>query len=75
MINGYVDNRYNCRTLELSERLEKESIMLGLDKFGNAFVEMYAKCGDLEKAHLVFEELPSQDLALWNWICMPNVVK
>ena len=31
MINGYVDNRYNCRALELSERLEKESIMLGVE--------------------------------------------
>ena len=47
--------------------------MLGLDEFGNAFVDVYVD--DLEKAHLVFDELPSQDLALWNWICMPNVVK
>ena len=30
MIGGYVDNGYNCRALELSERLEKESIMLGV---------------------------------------------
>ena len=75
MIGGYVDNGYNCRALELLERLEKESIMLGLDEFGNAFVDMYAKCDDLEKPHLVFDGLPSQDLALWNWICMPNVVK
>ena len=27
------------------------------------------------KAHPVFDELPSHDLASWNWICMPNVVK
>ena len=49
--------------------------MLGLDEFGNAFVDMYAKCDDWEKAHLVFDELPSQDLSSWHWICMPNVVK
>ena len=66
MIGGYVDNGYNCRALELSERLEKESIMLGLDEFGNAFVDMYAKCDDLEKAQLVFDELPIQDLVSWN---------
>ena len=30
MIGGYVDNGFNCRALELSERLEKESIMLGV---------------------------------------------
>ena len=30
-IGGYVDNGYNYRALELSKRLENESIMLGLD--------------------------------------------
>ena len=40
MIVDYVDNGYNCRALELSERLEKESIILGLDEFGNTLVDM-----------------------------------
>ena len=66
MIVDYVDNGYNCRALELSERLEKECIILGLDEFGNAFVDMYVKCDDLEKTHMVFDELSTQDFALWN---------
>ena len=32
----------------------------------NTFVDMYAKCDDLEKAQLVFDELPIQDLVSWN---------
>ena len=44
MISDYVDNGYNCRALELSERLEKECIILGLDEFGNAFVDMFNAC-------------------------------
>ena len=32
----------------------------------NAFVDMYAKYDDLEKAQLVVDELPIQDLVSWN---------
>ena len=38
VIDGFVHNGYNCRALELLERLEKESIMLQLDEFGNALL-------------------------------------
>lgn len=32
---------------------------------GNALVDMYAKCGSLEKAQEVFDELPYQDIVSW----------
>ena len=33
---------------------------------GNALVDMYAKCGALEKAHKVLDELPCRNVASWN---------
>ena len=36
------------------------------DILGNAFVDMYAKCDDLEKAQLVLDELHIQDLVSLN---------
>ena len=54
--------------------LEKESIMLALDEFGNALLTGMPNVM-IWKAHPVFDELPSHDLASWNWKCMPNVVK
>ncbi|KAL6504499.1 hypothetical protein OROGR_026422 [Orobanche gracilis] len=32
----------------------------------NGLVDMYAKCGDLENARLVFEEIPVKNTATWN---------
>lgn len=33
---------------------------------GNALVDMYAKCGLIERAHEVFCKLPAQDVVSWN---------
>ncbi|KAI5081310.1 hypothetical protein GOP47_0004493 [Adiantum capillus-veneris] len=33
---------------------------------GNALVDMYAKCGDLQQAQNVLEKLPSRDVVSWN---------
>ncbi|KAH7307783.1 hypothetical protein KP509_22G077500 [Ceratopteris richardii] len=33
---------------------------------GNALLDMYAKCGCLDLAQQVFEELPKQDVTTWN---------
>ena len=41
--------------------LMEENVMIG-----NALVDMYAKCDDLEKAQLVVDELSIQDLVSWN---------
>ncbi|KAI5064466.1 hypothetical protein GOP47_0021136 [Adiantum capillus-veneris] len=39
----------------------RDDIMLA-----TALIEMYAKCGALAKAHKVLEELPFQDVIIWN---------
>ncbi|KAI5076844.1 hypothetical protein GOP47_0008909 [Adiantum capillus-veneris] len=41
--------------------------LLGYDTvLGNALVDMYAKCGALNKAQEVFEDLEAQNVASWN---------
>ena len=44
-----------------NQLLEENDVVLG-----TALLDMYAKCGELEKAEQVFETLPSQTLACWN---------
>ncbi|RWR78040.1 Pentatricopeptide repeat [Cinnamomum micranthum f. kanehirae] len=42
---------------------------LGLDhdtSIGNSLITMYAKCGELQKARLVFEKLLHRDIVSWN---------
>eukprot|EP01018_Ginkgo_biloba_P028364 Gb_34248 [translate_table: standard] len=33
---------------------------------GSALVDMYAKCGSIESARQVFDEMPTRDIVLWN---------
>ncbi len=33
---------------------------------GNNLVDMYAKCGSLEDAWRIFNEMPSRDVVIWN---------
>ncbi|KAJ7531601.1 hypothetical protein O6H91_14G050200 [Diphasiastrum complanatum] len=33
---------------------------------GSALVDMYAKCGDVDKAHQVFDSLPGRDIVSWS---------
>ena len=33
---------------------------------GNSIVNFYCKCGDLEKAHRVFQEMPKKNVISWN---------
>eukprot|EP01018_Ginkgo_biloba_P009699 Gb_23924 [translate_table: standard] len=33
---------------------------------GSALVDMYAKCGSIKKARKLFDEMPEQDVILWN---------
>ncbi|KAI5060789.1 hypothetical protein GOP47_0025209 [Adiantum capillus-veneris] len=41
--------------------------LIGNDRvLGGALVDMYAKCGSLEKARKVLEELPSRDVVSWS---------
>lgn len=38
------------------------------DVLGSALVDMYSKCGSIEKALLVFEQLPKKNVITWNAI-------
>ncbi|KAJ7968737.1 Pentatricopeptide repeat-containing protein [Quillaja saponaria] len=45
----------------------------------NALMDMYAKCGSMEDAHLVFSQMPVKDVVSWNTMiggysknCLPN---
>eukprot|EP00250_Pteridium_aquilinum_P022834 c25778_g1_i1 orf=352-1080(+) len=41
--------------------------LLEKDHFlGSALVDMYARCGDISKAHQVFDRLPVRNVVMWN---------
>jgi pentatricopeptide repeat protein len=60
----------NIGCLEIGEEIHAEVRKLGLLRnntvLGNALIDMYSKCGVLEKARVLFEELPVQDTVSWN---------
>ena len=57
-------------SLEIGEDIHAKVRKRGLLQkdliLGNALVDMYGKCGLLEKAREVFEDLPVQDVVSWN---------
>jgi pentatricopeptide repeat protein len=40
---------------------------------GNSLIDMYAKCGSLEDAWIVFNKMPSQDVVSWNAMILGHV--
>ena len=61
----------NIRAVSIGEKIHEEIIasgMLGKEDvmLGTALVDMYAKCGALEKAQEVIEELPARDVVSWS---------
>ncbi|KAJ1264649.1 hypothetical protein BS78_08G016200 [Paspalum vaginatum] len=55
--------------LELGAELDRYALHRGLYSnvyVGTALVDMYAKCGDLERAIHVFEKMPCKNEASWN---------
>ena len=51
---------------EIHDEVKKQGL-LGKDiVLGTALVDMYAKCGALEKAHKVLEELPERNVVSWS---------
>ena len=57
-------------SLDIGEDIEAEAQKKGLLKndavMSNALLNMYSKCGSLEKAREVFEQLPVHDVVSWN---------
>ncbi|KAI5083561.1 hypothetical protein GOP47_0003304 [Adiantum capillus-veneris] len=58
---GAADKGEQIHNEIINEGLLEHNVMLG-----NALVDMYAKCGALEKAREVLEELPVRDMVSWS---------
>lgn len=60
----------NVGALDKGEEIHVEIADRGLSQknvfLGSALINMYAKCGLLEQAREVFDELPVRDVACWN---------
>ena len=51
--------------IELHNDIEKAGLLRNVS-LGTALIEMYVKCGSLEKAQAMFNQLPSKDVIIWN---------
>eukprot|EP01018_Ginkgo_biloba_P030859 Gb_11981 [translate_table: standard] len=61
----------NIAANEQGKQVHVHTIYTGLDTnvfVGSALVDMYAKCGTIEHARLVFDKLPEPNLVSWNSI-------
>ena len=51
--------------IELHNDIEKVRLLRNVS-LGTTLIEMYAKCGSLERAQAMFNQLPSKDVIIWN---------
>eukprot|EP00250_Pteridium_aquilinum_P020259 c24766_g14_i3 orf=338-1072(+) len=51
---------------QIHDRIAKQGLLEGNIVLGTALVDMYAKCGSLEKAQHVLNKLPFRDVVSWN---------
>jgi pentatricopeptide repeat protein len=60
----------NIRAIDKGKQIHSEIVNRGLLSenvvLGNALVDMYVKCGMLEKAHQVLQELPVRNVVSWS---------
>ncbi|KAL2472186.1 Pentatricopeptide repeat-containing protein [Abeliophyllum distichum] len=61
--SGRMDLGLRIHDFYIKQQWVKLSVILG-----NAFVDMYAKCGDIGAAREVFDEMPKKDLVSYNSI-------
>jgi len=50
---------------DLHNYFRKNNVTLSLP-VSNALMDMYAKCGSMEEAYLVFSQIPAKDIVSWN---------
>ncbi|KAH7284481.1 hypothetical protein KP509_34G056100 [Ceratopteris richardii] len=50
---------------QIHEEIESQDLLQDDIVLGGVLVDMYAKCGDLTKAHCVLDELPSRNAVAW----------
>ncbi|VVB15715.1 unnamed protein product [Arabis nemorensis] len=66
---GFISGSANLGALETGKHLHCYSVKSGLssaDSVLNGLVDMYSKCGSLEDAKKVFEEIARPDVVSWN---------
>ena len=51
--------------IKLHNDIEKAGLLRNVS-LDISLIEMYAKCGSLEKAQPMFNQLPSKDVIMWN---------
>ena len=51
---------------QVHDKISKKVLLDNNVVLGTALVDMYAKCGALEKAQKVLEELPARDVSSYN---------
>ncbi|KAK9061526.1 hypothetical protein SSX86_018708 [Deinandra increscens subsp. villosa] len=58
-------------SLELGYQLHAQLVKIGLGSgwyVGNALLSMYCKCGNIDEANVIFEEISDKDIVSWNTI-------
>ncbi|CAK9206960.1 unnamed protein product [Sphagnum troendelagicum] len=64
------------RALEAGRKVHEEIIQSGCEAdvfVGNSLVDMYSKCGSIEDACKVFNNMPSRDVVTWNAMILGHV--
>lgn len=59
----------SLKSLEKGKALHSFAVKIGLYDnvlVGNAIIDMYSKCGELEAAHEVFNQISEKDIYTWN---------
>ncbi|KAH9294196.1 hypothetical protein KI387_040599, partial [Taxus chinensis] len=59
----------NLAALEHGKAVHEDIIKSGFESdtlVGNALVDMYAKCGNIDDAQVVFDKMPARDVVSWN---------
>ncbi len=61
--------------LEEGRRAHEQIIQSGCESdvfVGSSLVDMYAKCGSMEDAQIVFNKMPSRNVVSWNAMLLPH---
>ncbi len=66
----------SLQALEAGRKVHEEIIQSGCEAdvfVGNSLVDMYSKCGSIEDACKVFNNMPSRDVVTWNAMILGHV--
>ncbi|KAL6573586.1 hypothetical protein OROHE_002045 [Orobanche hederae] len=67
-LGSVISSCANLASLEEGAQFHGQSLVSGLISFvtvSNALVTLYAKCGNIEESHLLFDEIKSKDEVSW----------